>query len=83
LLEKTAGRFTFRAAMGLPSGVRDTELAVAGSRLRVSVLSMGNVRTTSLREIWNSGMRQQMLALNDAGRLNEVELCRNCMDYDL
>lgn len=42
LLEKAEGRYTFRAAMGLPSGVRETELAVAGTRLRVSVLSMGN-----------------------------------------
>jgi diaminopimelate epimerase len=35
-------RFHFRAAMGAPTGLREIDLTVAGERVRVSVLGMGN-----------------------------------------
>ena len=35
-------RFTFRAAMGEPQGLREVEIATQGETVRASVLSMGN-----------------------------------------
>jgi diaminopimelate epimerase len=42
LVGHTRGRYTFRAAMGPPTGVREEELNVLGERLRVTTLNMGN-----------------------------------------
>ncbi|MBF0096745.1 MAG: radical SAM protein [Magnetococcales bacterium] len=46
-------------------------------------LALGNVKEMDIRAIWNSDFRRNLIALNAEGRLNEVELCRNCMDFDL
>ncbi len=46
-------------------------------------LSMGNVKDKSIHEIWNSDCRKRMIELNRVGRLNAVDLCRNCLDFDL
>ena len=45
--------------------------------------SMGNVKDKSIYEVWNSDYRKKMLELNKKGRLNEVDLCKNCLDFDL
>lgn len=45
--------------------------------------SMGNVKNSSIYEIWNSDYRMKMVELNKMGRLNEVDLCMNCLDFDL
>lgn len=45
--------------------------------------SMGNVGDKSIREIWNSDFRGKIIELNRVGRLNEVDLCRDCLDFDL
>jgi diaminopimelate epimerase len=42
LVERGQGRWTFRAAMGLPSGIRELELEAAGERVRAVILSVGN-----------------------------------------
>lgn len=42
LLRAEHPRYTFRAGMGRPRGLREEELAVGGERLRVVVLSVGN-----------------------------------------
>ena len=42
LLEANPPRYTFRAGMGRPLGAREEEIEVAGERLRVVVLSVGN-----------------------------------------
>jgi diaminopimelate epimerase len=42
LVERRDARFTFRAAMGQPEDLRETELVAAGETVRASVLRMGN-----------------------------------------
>ena len=42
LLRAEHPRYTFRAGMGRPLGLREEELAVGGERVRVVVLSVGN-----------------------------------------
>jgi diaminopimelate epimerase len=42
LVERRDARFTFRAAMGQPEELRETELVAAGETVRASVLRMGN-----------------------------------------
>lgn len=46
-------------------------------------MSIGNIANSSIRNIWNSAGRLEAVNLNKSGRLNELELCRNCLDYDL
>lgn len=42
LLEREGERYTFRAALGAPEGVRQTSIAVAGETLTASILRLGN-----------------------------------------
>jgi diaminopimelate epimerase len=42
LVSRQGPRFTFRAAMGQPEDLRETELVAAGETVRASVLRMGN-----------------------------------------
>ena len=42
LVSQAGARYTFRAAMGQPEDLRETELVAAGETVRVSVLRMGN-----------------------------------------
>jgi diaminopimelate epimerase len=42
LVARQDARYTFRAAMGQPEDLRETELVAAGDTVRVSVLRMGN-----------------------------------------
>ena len=46
-------------------------------------LYLGDVNTQSLYEIWNSAERKKILDLNKAGKMNEIEFCRQCTDYDI
>jgi MoaA/NifB/PqqE/SkfB family radical SAM enzyme len=45
--------------------------------------SMGNVKEKSIYDIWNGDIRKRIIKLNKEGRLNEVEMCKDCLDYDL
>ncbi len=47
------------------------------------MFSMGNVKEKTIYEIWNSDFREKIIELNKTGRLNEVNLCRDCLDFDL
>lgn len=47
------------------------------------IFSMGNVKEKSIYDIWNSEFRKEIIELNKTGRLNEVNLCRDCLDFDL
>jgi diaminopimelate epimerase len=42
LMQRDGERYTFRAAMGAPEDLRETDIAVAGESFRASVLRMGN-----------------------------------------
>ena len=42
LVARDGARYTFRAAMGQPEDLRETELVAAGETVRASVLRMGN-----------------------------------------
>jgi diaminopimelate epimerase len=42
LVERAEGRWTFRAAMGQPTGIRQLELEAAGERVRAAIVSVGN-----------------------------------------
>lgn len=45
--------------------------------------SMGNVKEKTIYEIWNSDFRRKIVEMNKSGRLNEVALCSDCLDFDL
>jgi len=45
--------------------------------------SLGNVKDKSISQIWNSDIRKKFINYNEDERLNEIELCKNCLDYDL
>jgi diaminopimelate epimerase len=51
LLDMTAGRYAFRAALGQPTDVRQVEIPVIGELLRASVLGMGNPQCVVLGEL--------------------------------
>lgn len=42
LVERSRGRWTFRAMMGNPSAIRELELEAAGQKIKVVALSVGN-----------------------------------------
>jgi diaminopimelate epimerase len=48
LVGRTGGRYTFRAAMGVPSDVHEETLDVAGEQLRVTILGIGNPQCVML-----------------------------------
>ncbi len=58
LLEAMHPRYTFRAGMGLPLGLREEELAVGGERVRVVVLSVGNPQCVVLSSSMDEGERR-------------------------
>lgn len=47
------------------------------------IFSMGNVKDNSILQVWNSEFRGNIVKLNGEGRLNEISLCENCLDFDL
>ena len=58
LLDAKHPRYTFRAGMGQPLGLREEELAVGGERVRVVVLSVGNPQCVVLSPSADEGERQ-------------------------
>src|SRR6185503_1145767 len=48
LVARSGGRYTFRAAMGPPTDVREEDIDVGGERLRVTTLGMGNPQCVTL-----------------------------------
>ena len=46
-------------------------------------MSLGNIIRKSIKEVWNSGFRQEVISLNKSGKLKDLELCKDCLDYDL
>jgi diaminopimelate epimerase len=48
VVSRAGGRYTFRAAMGQPTDIREETLDVEGERLRVTTLGMGNPQCVAL-----------------------------------
>ena len=48
LVSRTGGRYTFRAALGQPERVAEETLEVAGERLKVTTLAIGNPQCVAL-----------------------------------
>lgn len=46
-------------------------------------MSIGNVKYSTIEEIWNGETYRKYRLLNEAGRLNEIPICRSCLDHDL
>jgi len=44
---------------------------------------LGDVSQKTLFGIWNGGERRRILELSRMGRMDEIEFCRNCTDYDI
>lgn len=61
LVAHTGQRYTFRAAMGEPTDLREEDLDVVGERLRVTTLGIGNPQCVALVD-----------ALPDAARFNRL-----------
>jgi diaminopimelate epimerase len=61
LVARSGERYTFRAAMGQPTNVREEDLDVAGERLRVTTLGIGNPQCVALVD-----------ALPDASRFDRL-----------
>ena len=55
LLDAEHPRYTFRAGMGQPCGLREEELTVGGERVRVVVLSVGNPQCVVLSASTDEG----------------------------
>ena len=47
------------------------------------VFSLGNVQHDTIAKIWNSQTRNNILKMNQEGRLGEIDLCSDCLDFDL
>lgn len=58
LLDARDPRYTFRAGMGEPLGLREEELEVGGERVRVVVLSVGNPQCVVLSPSMEEGERR-------------------------
>ena len=58
LLEARHPRYTFRAGMGQPLGLREEELVVGGERVRAVVLSVGNPQCVVLSPSMDEGERR-------------------------
>jgi diaminopimelate epimerase len=63
LVERAGGRFTFRAALGPPEGVAQRDLDVAGERVRVVAMRVGNPQCVVLGEASEAVMRRLGLAV--------------------
>jgi len=48
-----------------------------------SEILLGNVKEKSVKEIWDSPTRLEMLKLNNRGKLFTIDHCSKCTDYDL
>lgn len=46
-------------------------------------LFLGDVNKQTLYEIWNGERRAEILSLNEEGRMDSVDFCRTCTDYDI
>lgn len=46
-------------------------------------LFLGDVNEQSLRDIWEGEKRREILELSRQGRMQELEFCRSCSDYDI
>ena len=44
---------------------------------------LGDVNKQTLYDIWNGQERRKVLELNQQGRMNEIEICSKCTDYDI
>ena len=58
LLDAEHPRYTFRAGMGQPLGLREEELTVGGEQVRVVVLSVGNPQCVVLSPTMDEGERR-------------------------
>ena len=43
--------------------------------------SLGNIRNSSIADVWNSPVAQHYRKLHLEGRTGEIPLCKNCRDY--
>lgn len=46
-------------------------------------MSMGNIYNSTIEKIWSGNDYQRYKLLNESGRLDEIPICRSCLDYDL
>lgn len=44
---------------------------------------LGDIHEQSLSDIWNGEERKKILELNSRGKMDEIEFCRKCTDYDI
>jgi len=46
-------------------------------------MSIGNIYNSTIEQIWSGSKHRNYELLNKQGRLEDIEMCRNCLDYDL
>lgn len=46
-------------------------------------MSLGSVYKNTIKELWDSDTYARYRDLESAGRLDEIPMCRECLDYDL
>lgn len=46
-------------------------------------MSLGSVYKNTIKELWDSDVYARYKALESAGKLDELPMCRECLDYDL
>ncbi len=45
-------------------------------------MSAGNVKSNTIREIWNNDLLNQQRLYHLSGQFNKIDLCRDCPDWD-
>ncbi len=46
-------------------------------------MSLGNIAYSTVRTLWNGPERQKVVTLNESGKMDDLDMCKNCLDYDL
>lgn len=72
-----------RAIITADGGVTLCDFAYNNEEEFVGVHHLGNIRDQTVYEIWNGERRRHLLELEAAHRLKELDLCRDCEDFDI
>lgn len=56
--------------------------ACDGTEDIIGKLYLGNIHENSLHEVWKNTNREHLLYLESHGRMEQLALCKTCLDYD-
>ncbi len=80
--ERQNGKYCKRIMRGDAFVFADGEVGFCGTDFN-HTMSVGNIRESSLQEIWNGRKFQEYKMINESRQLDRLPLCSRCVDYDL